>query len=64
MVTVASHPRSGSRSARRSFPVVVTKTPAVRCQVCKTTLAYRPGTHAGDVLTRHYQQQHPATPPR
>jgi hypothetical protein len=43
---------------------VVTKMPTVRCQVCQATLAYRPGARASDVLTEHYQLQHPAIRPQ
>ncbi|HEY6798019.1 MAG TPA: hypothetical protein VI248_25365 [Kineosporiaceae bacterium] len=56
-----SQPVSPSR--RRPFPVTVTKLPTVRCEVCQTTLAHRPG-QATDTLTHHYQTEHPATLPR
>jgi hypothetical protein len=45
-------------SATRRFPVTVTRLPVTRCQVCKRTLAYRPG-EASAVLTEHYRRMHP-----
>jgi hypothetical protein len=45
-----------STSAR--FPVTVTRLPVVRCQICRQTVAYRPG-QASAVLTEHYQRAHP-----
>jgi hypothetical protein len=45
-----------STSAR--FPVTVTRLPVVRCQICRQTVAYRPG-QASVVLTEHYQRAHP-----
>jgi hypothetical protein len=48
-----------SKSTRsRRFPVTVTQLPVTRCQVCRRTVAYRPGT-ISDVLTEHYRRAHP-----
>jgi hypothetical protein len=44
--------------ATRRFPVTVTRLPVTRCQICKRTLAYRPG-EASIVLTEHYRRMHP-----
>jgi hypothetical protein len=49
---------AGSKTPR--FPVTVTQLPLVRCAVCGRMLAHHPGA-AGDVLTRHYTEQHPET---
>jgi len=46
-----------SRSSRH-FPVTVTQLPVVRCQICKRTVAYRPGK-ISEVLTEHYRRAHP-----
>jgi hypothetical protein len=46
-----------SRSSRH-FPVTVTHLPVVRCQICKRTVAYRPGK-ISEVLTEHYRRAHP-----
>jgi hypothetical protein len=40
------------------FPVTVTHLPVVRCQICRRTVAYRPG-QASTVLTDHYRRAHP-----
>jgi hypothetical protein len=45
-------------STARRFPVTVTRLPVTRCQICKRTLAYRPG-EASAVLTEHYRRMHP-----
>jgi hypothetical protein len=45
-------------STTRRFPVTVTRLPLTRCQICKRTLAYRPG-EASAVLTEHYRRTHP-----
>jgi hypothetical protein len=45
-------------SATRRFPVTVSRLPVTRCQICKRTLAYRPG-EASNVLTEHYRRMHP-----
>jgi hypothetical protein len=45
-----------STSAR--FPVTVTQLPVVRCEICRRTVAYRPG-QASAVLTEHYRRAHP-----
>ncbi|HEY7262906.1 MAG TPA: hypothetical protein VH589_15645 [Trebonia sp.] len=36
----------------------MTHLPVTRCQICKRTLAYRPGK-ASAVLTEHYRRTHP-----
>ncbi|HEY6279481.1 MAG TPA: hypothetical protein VIX86_24485 [Streptosporangiaceae bacterium] len=46
-----------TRSSRR-FPVTVTQLPTVRCQICRRTVAYRPGK-ISEVLTEHYRRAHP-----
>ncbi len=45
-------------SASSRYPVTVTQLPLVRCQVCRRTMAYRPG-QASAVLTEHYARVHP-----
>jgi hypothetical protein len=40
------------------FPVTVTHLPVTRCQICQSTVAYRPG-QASTVLTEHYRRSHP-----
>lgn len=45
-----------SKSLR--FPVTVTQLPVVRCQICRRTVAYRPG-EASKTLTDHYLREHP-----
>ncbi len=51
--------RRGAMSSRSSrHPVTVRQLPVVRCQVCRRTLAHQPGA-AGEVLTHHYQREHP-----
>jgi hypothetical protein len=47
-----------STSQSRRFPVTVTRLPVTRCQICRQTLAYRPGS-LSEVLTEHYRQAHP-----
>jgi hypothetical protein len=42
----------------RRFPVTVTRLPVVRCEVCRRTVAHRPG-QASQVLTEHYRREHP-----
>jgi hypothetical protein len=49
MMEVMSTPR---------FPVTVTQLPVLRCQICKRTIAHRPG-QASAVLTEHYRRVHP-----
>lgn len=39
------------------YPVTVTQLPVVRCQICRRTVAHRPG-NAGAVLTEHYRRVH------
>lgn len=38
--------------------MTVTRLPVTRCQICKRTLAHRPG-EASAVLTEHYRRTHP-----
>ena len=47
-----------SKSSSRRFPVTVTRLPVTRCQTCRRTVAYRPGS-LGEVLTGHYRRAHP-----
>jgi hypothetical protein len=53
------HDRGTMSSPRtRRFPVTVTRLPVIRCQLCRRTLATRPG-QASTVLTEHYRREHP-----
>ena len=45
-------------SASTRFPVTVTRLPVMRCEICRRTVAYRPG-QASAVLTGHYLRAHP-----
>ena len=45
-------------SASNRFPVTVTRLPVTRCEICRRTVAYRPG-QASAVLTGHYLRSHP-----
>jgi hypothetical protein len=47
-----------STSNSRRFPVTVTYLPVTRCQICRRTVAYRPG-NISEVLTEHYRRSHP-----
>ena len=47
-----------SKSPSRRFPVTVTQLPVTRCQICRRSAAYRPGT-LSEVLTEQYRQAHP-----
>ncbi len=47
-----------SKSSSRRFPVTVTQLPVTRCQICRRTVAYRPGSLT-EVLTGHYRRVHP-----
>ena len=47
-----------SKSNSRRFPVTVTRLPVTRCQICRRTVAYRPGS-LSEVLTEHYRRVHP-----
>jgi hypothetical protein len=49
---------SNSSSHTRRFPVTVTHLPVTRCQICRRTVAYRPG-NLSEVLTEHYRRAHP-----
>ena len=46
------------KSAASRFPVTVTHLPVMRCEICRRTVAYRPG-QASAVLTGHYLRAHP-----
>jgi hypothetical protein len=47
-----------SKSPSRRFPVTVTHLPVTRCQLCRRTVAYRPGA-ISETLTEHYRRAHP-----
>jgi hypothetical protein len=47
-----------SKSNSRRSPVIVTHLPVTRCQICRRTVAYRPGS-LSEVLTEHYRRVHP-----
>ena len=47
-----------STSSSRRFPVTVTQLPLTRCQICRRTVAYRPGS-LSQALTEHYRRVHP-----
>jgi hypothetical protein len=47
-----------SKSPSRRFPVTVTQLPVTRCEICRRTVAYRPG-RLSEVLTEHYRRAHP-----
>jgi hypothetical protein len=47
-----------SKSSSRRFPVTVTQLPLTRCQICRRTVAYRPGS-LSQALTEHYRRTHP-----
>ena len=47
-----------SKSSSRRFPVTVTHLPVTRCQICRRTVAYRPGS-LSEVLAEHYRRSHP-----
>ena len=47
-----------SNSSSRRFPVTITHFPVTRCQICRRTIAYRPG-NLSEVLTGHYRRAHP-----
>ena len=49
-----------SNSSSRRFPVTVSQLPVTRCQICRRTVAYRPGNLSA-VLTEHYRRAHPET---
>jgi hypothetical protein len=46
-----------TRSASNRFPVTVSQLPVTRCDICKRTVAYRPG-EASAALTKHYELKH------
>ena len=52
-----------SNSGSRRFPVTVTQLPVTRCQICRRTVACRPGG-LSEVLTGHYRPAHPEEPGR
>lgn len=43
--------------ASARHPVTVTHLPVVRCQICRRTVAHRPGA-ASAALTEHYRRAH------
>jgi hypothetical protein len=43
-----------SKSNSRRFPVTVTRLPVTRCQICRRTVAYRPGS-LSEVLTSGFR---------
>jgi hypothetical protein len=45
-------------SSSRRFPVIVTRLPVTRCEICHRTVAYQPG-NLSKVLTEHYERAHP-----
>jgi hypothetical protein len=47
-----------SKSPSRRFTVTVSQLPVTRCQICRRTLAYRPGS-LSEVLTVHYRRAYP-----
>jgi hypothetical protein len=47
-----------SKSSSRRFPVTFTHLPVTRCQICRRTVAYRPGS-LSQVLTEHYRRAIP-----
>ena len=50
-----------SKSGSRRFPVTGIYLPVTRCQICRRTVAYRPGS-LSEVLTEHYRRAHPEAP--
>ena len=44
-----------SNSSTRRFPVTVTQLPVTRCEICKHTVAYRPGTLSQALADRFLQ---------
>jgi hypothetical protein len=46
-----------SKSPSRRFPVIVTRLPVTRCQICHRTVAYRP-VSLSEVLAEHYRRTH------
>ena len=40
------------------FPCDRTHLPVTRCEICRRTVAYRPGS-LSEVLTEHYRRAHP-----
>jgi hypothetical protein len=47
-----------SSSGSPRYPVTVTQLPVTRCQICRRTVAHRPG-QASAALTEHYRRAHP-----
>jgi hypothetical protein len=45
-------------SSSRRFPVTVSRLPVTRCEICRRTVAYQPGS-LSKVLTEHYERAHP-----
>jgi len=50
--------RQMSDSPSRRFPVAVTQLPVTRCQMCRRTVAYQPGS-LSEVLIERYCRVHP-----
>jgi hypothetical protein len=46
------------KSSSRCFPVTVIQLPLTRCQICRRTVAYRPGS-LSQALIEHYRRTHP-----
>lgn len=53
---LASWSQMSSSSSRR-FPVTVTRLPVTRCEICRRTVAHRPGALC-EALTEHYRRAH------
>jgi hypothetical protein len=47
-----------SESRSRRFPLTVTQLPVTRCQICRRTVAYQPGS-LSEVLIERYCRAHP-----
>jgi hypothetical protein len=50
--------RQMSESRSRRFPLTVTQLPVTRCQICRRTVAYQPGS-LSEVLIERYCRAHP-----
>jgi integrase len=51
-------PQQMSKSPSRPFPVTVTQLPVTRCEICRRTVAYRPGS-LSEALTEYYRRAYP-----
>ena len=47
-----------SKPPSRRFPLTVTQLPVTRCQICRRTVPYRPGS-LSEVLAEHYRRAYP-----